>query len=177
MESKPWQQHYDYYVPTTIRYPRIPVQGIFQCAASQYPDRAAYNFYGSELTFWGDIAQTDEDGYFRIVDRKKDMIIAGGFNIYPREVDEVLCRHPKISEAVTVGVPDDYRGETVKVYVVLKPGQTATEKELIDFCRESLTTYKSPKVVEFRDSLPKSSVGKILHKILRDEEIAKKNKK
>jgi len=127
--------------------------------------------------YTGDIAQTDEDGYFRIVDRKKDMIIAGGFNIYPREVDEVLYRHPKISEAVTVGVPDDYRGETVKVYVVLKPGQTATEKELIDFCRESLTTYKSPKVVEFRDSLPKSSVGKILHKILRDEEIAKKNKK
>ncbi len=121
--------------------------------------------------YTGDIAQTDEDGYYYIVDRKKDMIIAGGFNIYPREVDEVLMRHPKISEAVTVGIPDDYRGETVKVYVVLNPGETATEKELIDFCRQSLTPYKVPKLVEFRRSLPKSAVGKILRKMLRDEEI------
>jgi len=124
----------------------------------------------------GDIGQADEDGYIYIVDRKKDMIIAGGFNIYPREVDEVLYQHPKIAEAVTVGVPDTYRGETVKIFVVLKPGQKATDKEIIDFCRTKLAAYKVPKVVEFRDSIPKSAVGKILRKILRDEEIAKVKK-
>ena len=121
----------------------------------------------------GDIGQADEDGYIYIVDRKKDMIIAGGFNIYPREVDEVLYQHPKIAEAVTVGIPDTYRGETVKIYVVMKPGEKATDKEIIDFCRTKLAAYKVPKVVEFRESIPKSAVGKILRKILRDEEIAK----
>ena len=121
----------------------------------------------------GDIAQTDEDGYIYIVDRKKDMIIAGGFNIYPREVDEVLYQNPKIAEAVTVGIPDTYRGETVKIFVVLKAGQKATDKELIDFCKTKLAPYKVPKIVEFRESIPKSAVGKILRKILRDEEIAK----
>src|SRR5512145_2693814 len=101
------------------------------------------------------------------------MIIGGGFNIYPREVDEVLYQHPKIAEAVTVGIPDTYRGETVKIFVVLKPGQKATDKEIIDFCRTKLAAYKVPKIVEFRDSIPKSAVGKILRKILRDEETAK----
>ncbi len=121
----------------------------------------------------GDIAQMDEDGYFYIVDRKKDMIIAGGFNIYPREVDEVLYQHPKIAEAVSAGVPDTYRGETVKAFIVLKPGVEATDKEIIAFCKEKLAPYKVPKLVEFRKELPKSAVGKILRKILRDEEIAK----
>ncbi|HOD70127.1 MAG: Long-chain-fatty-acid--CoA ligase [Deltaproteobacteria bacterium ADurb.BinA179] len=121
----------------------------------------------------GDIGQMDEDGYITIVDRKKDMIIAGGFNIYPREVDEVLCRHPKVAEAVTVGVPDPYRGETVKAFIVLKTGQKATEAEIIKYCKGKLAPYKVPKVVEFRDSIPKSAVGKILRKILREEEIAK----
>lgn len=124
--------------------------------------------------YTGDIAQADEDGYFYIVDRKKDMIIAGGFNIYPREVDEVLYTHPQVLEAITVGVPDDYRGETVKAFVVLKPGATETEKDIIAFCREKLVAYKAPKLVEFRQSLPKSAVGKVLRKILRDEEIARK---
>ena len=124
----------------------------------------------------GDVAQMDEDGYIYIVDRKKDMIIAGGFNIYPREVDEVLFQHPKIAEAVSAGVPDAYRGETVKAFIVLKPGVTATEKEIIDFCKEKLAPYKVPKMVEFRESLPKSAVGKILRKILREEEIAKNKK-
>ena len=118
----------------------------------------------------------DEDGYIYIVDRKKDMIIAGGFNIYPREVDEVLFQHPKIEEAVSCGVPDEYRGETVKAFVVLKKGQTATDKEIIEFCKERLAGYKVPKMVEFRTELPKSAVGKILRKILRDEEIAKSKK-
>ncbi|MEE9911024.1 MAG: long-chain fatty acid--CoA ligase [Deltaproteobacteria bacterium] len=124
----------------------------------------------------GDIGQADEDGYIYIVDRKKDMIIAGGFNIYPREVDEVLYQHPKIAEAVTVGIPHEYRGETVKVFVVLKPGEKATEKEIAEFCRTKLAAYKVPKVVEFRESIPKSAVGKILRKILRDEEVAKLKK-
>ncbi len=124
----------------------------------------------------GDIAQVDEDGYIFIVDRKKDMIIAGGFNIYPREIDEVLFQHPKVMEAVSVGIPDEYRGETVKAFVVMNPGETATEKEIIDFCKEKLATYKVPKIVEFRESLPKSAVGKILRKILREEELAKPKK-
>jgi long-chain acyl-CoA synthetase len=123
--------------------------------------------------YTGDIAVRDEDDYFAIVDRKKDMIIAGGYNIYPREIDEVLYQHPKIADAVSVGVPDAYRGETVKAFVVLKEDETATPEEIIDFCREKLAAYKSPKIVEFRRELPKSAVGKILRKVLRDEEAAK----
>jgi long-chain acyl-CoA synthetase len=124
----------------------------------------------------GDIAVQDEDDYIFLVDRKKDMVIAGGYNIYPREVDEVLFQHPKIAEAVAVGIADEYRGETIKAYVVLKPGQNVTEKEVIDFCRSKLAAYKAPKLVEFRDSLPKSAVGKVLRKILRAEEEAKLKK-
>jgi long-chain acyl-CoA synthetase len=126
--------------------------------------------------YTGDIAIADEDGFLFIVDRKKDMIIAGGFNIYPREVDEVLYQHPKVKEAVTVGIPDPYRGETIKVYVTLKQDQTCTDKEIIDFCKEKLAPYKVPRLVEFRPEIPKSAVGKILRKILRDEEIAKNKK-
>ncbi len=125
----------------------------------------------------GDIAQADEDGYIFIVDRKKDMIIAGGFNIYPREIDEVLYQCPKVCEAVSVGIPDEYRGETVKAFVVLKPGETATDQEIIDFCKGKLTKYKVPTMVEFRTALPKSAVGKILRKILRQEEMEKGAKK
>ncbi len=121
----------------------------------------------------GDIARMDEDGYFFIVDRKKDMIIAGGYNIYPRDIDEVLFTHPKIQDAVAVGVPDPYRGETVKAFVVLRPGETATEEEIIAYCREKLARYKVPKLVEFRGELPKSLVGKVLRKVLREEEIKK----
>jgi long-chain acyl-CoA synthetase len=126
--------------------------------------------------YTGDVAVQDEDDYFFIVDRKKDMIIAGGYNIYPREIDEVLFQHPKIQEAVSVGIPDPYRGETVKAYVILKPGEKATEEEIIAFCREKLAAYKAPKLVEFRESLPKSAVGKILRKILRAEEETKRKK-
>jgi long-chain acyl-CoA synthetase len=123
--------------------------------------------------YTGDIARMDEDGYFYIVDRKKDMIIAGGFNIYPREIDEVLFEHPKVKEAVSVGIPDKYRGETVKAYIVLKDGENATEKEIIDYCRERLTRYKVPTLVEFRPELPKTLVGKILRRALREEEMKK----
>ncbi len=124
--------------------------------------------------YTGDIVVQDEDDYFAIVDRKKDMIIAGGYNVYPREIDEVLYQHPKIADAVSVGIADEYRGETVKAFVVPKAGETLTEEDVISFCREKLAAYKSPKIVEFRDELPKSAVGKILRKVLRDEEAAKK---
>ena len=118
--------------------------------------------------YTGDIAKKDEDGYFYIVDRKKDLIIAGGFNIYPREVEEVLFECPKVQEAAVIGVPDPYRGESVKAFVVLKPGVTATAAEIIAFCRERLAAYKAPREVVFRDSLPKSGVGKYLRRELRN---------
>ncbi len=118
--------------------------------------------------FTGDIAKKDADGYFYIVDRKKDMIIAGGYNIYPREVEEVLFEYPKIQEAAVIGVPDTYRGETVKAFVVLKQGFNATAEEIIAFCRERLAAYKVPRLVVFRDSLPKSGVGKYLRRELRN---------
>lgn len=124
--------------------------------------------------FTGDVAVQDEDGYIFIVDRTKDMIIAGGYNIYPREIDEVLFQHPKVADAVSVGIPDDYRGETVKAYIVVKPGETLSEQEIIDFCKDKLAPYKRPKLVEFRDELPKSAVGKLLRKVLRAEEEAKR---
>ncbi len=123
--------------------------------------------------YTGDIAKMDEDGYFYIVDRKKDLIIASGYNIVPREVEEVLYENPKVLEAVVVGVPDPRRGETVKAFLVLKEGETATEKEIIAFCKERLAPYKVPKLVEFRTELPKSAVGKLLRRALVEEEKAK----
>jgi long-chain acyl-CoA synthetase len=117
--------------------------------------------------YTGDIARKDADGYYYIVDRKKDMIIAGGYNIYPREVEEVLWEFPKIQEAAVIGVPDSYRGETVKAFVVLQPGASANSEEIIAFCRGRLAAYKVPRLVVFRDSLPKSGVGKYLRRELR----------
>ena len=125
----------------------------------------------------GDIAYMDEDGYFYIVDRKKDMIIAGGYNIYPREVEEVLYQHPKVLECAVIGVPDEYRGETVKAFIVLKPGEVATEQEIIEFCKKNLAAYKVPKLVEFVEELPKSAVGKVLRRILREREELKRKQK
>lgn len=121
----------------------------------------------------GDIAYIDEEGYVFIVDRTKDMIIAGGFNIYPQEIDEVIFKHPKVKDVITVGIPDEYRGETVKAFIQLVEGVTATEEEIIAFCREKLAAYKVPRLVEFRSELPRSIVGKAFRRILRDEEIAK----
>ena len=118
----------------------------------------------------GDLAKMDEDGYFYIVDRKKDIIIASGFNIYPREIEEVLFQHPKVAEAAVIGIPDEYRGEVVKAYVVLKEGETATTEEIIDFCRDKLARFKIPKVMEFRQELPKSMIGKVLRRVLMEEE-------
>lgn len=124
--------------------------------------------------YTGDIARMDKDGYFYIVDRKKEMIIASGYNIYPREIEEVLFKHPKIKEAAVVGIPSGYRGETVKAYIVLKDGETATEDEIKAYCRENLARYKVPEIIEFRKELPKSAVGKVLKRVLLEEELKKK---
>ncbi|SDK95776.1 long-chain acyl-CoA synthetase [Maridesulfovibrio ferrireducens] len=124
--------------------------------------------------YTGDIAYMDEEGYFYIVDRKKDMIISSGYNIYPREVDEILYEHPKIQEAVTVGLPHKTRGEVIKVYIVLKEGQSMDRTEVIAYCREKLAGYKVPRKVEFRKELPKTMVGKVLRRALREEEAQKK---
>jgi len=122
----------------------------------------------------GDIAKMDEEGYFYIVDRKKDMILSGGLNVYPRDIEEVFFQHSKILEAAAIGVPHPSRGEQVKVFVALKAGETATQEEFIEYCQDKLATYKIPTEIEFRDELPKSNVGKILKKELRAEEIKKR---
>ncbi|MDE5135731.1 long-chain-fatty-acid--CoA ligase [Paenibacillus larvae] len=121
--------------------------------------------------FTGDMGTMDEDGYFFIVDRKKDMIIASGFNIYPREIEEVLYEHPHVKEAIVAGVPDPYRGETVKAFIVPREGAPISKEELNKWCRERLAAYKVPRMYEFRDSLPKTLVGKVLRRRLLEEEM------
>jgi long-chain acyl-CoA synthetase len=118
----------------------------------------------------GDLGRMDADGYFYVMERAKDMIIASGFNVYPREVEEVLFRHPAVAEAAAVGVSDEYRGETVAAFVVLKPGFQASEQtrqSILTFCKQELAPYKVPKILEFRTSLPKSLIGKVLRRELR----------
>ncbi len=118
----------------------------------------------------GDMARMDDDGFFYVVDRKKEMILTGGYNVFPREVEEMLYGHPAVQEAAAIGIPDTYRGEVVKTFVVLKAGQRATADDIIDYCRKHLAPYKVPKYVEFRAQLPKSLVGKILRRALAEEE-------
>jgi long-chain acyl-CoA synthetase len=126
---------------------------------------------GAPWLHTGDIAVMDEDGYFQIVDRKKDMILgAGGYNIYPREIEDVLYEHPKVLEAAAVGVLVGDKGERIKAFIVLKEGQTASQEEMIEFCKQNLAPYKVPKYIEFRDELPKTLVGKILRRELAKEE-------
>ena len=121
----------------------------------------------------GDVAMMDADGRFRIVDRKKDMIIASGYNVYPREVEDVLFTHPAVKQAAVIGIPDPYRGESVKAFVVLKDGATATDAEIVAFCKERLAPFKVPKKVEFVKELPMTLVGKVLRRALREKETAK----
>jgi long-chain acyl-CoA synthetase len=119
----------------------------------------------------GDIGKMDEEGYFYVVDRSKDMILASGFNIYPREVEEVLFHHPAVEEAAVLGVPDPYRGETVAAVIVLKAGYAPTDEtraNILAYCKKELTPYKVPKIVEFRESLPKTLVGKVLKRELKN---------
>ena len=139
------------------------------------PEETAYTLRNG-WCFTGDIATMDEEGYFYIVDRKKDMIISGGFNVYPRDIDEVFYENPKVQEACAIGIPDPKRGENVKVFVVLKEGETATQEELIAYARTKLATYKLPSEIEFRKELPKSTVGKVLRKELKAEEMEKRKK-
>jgi len=137
------------------------------------PDETAQALRGGWL-HTGDIGRRDEDGFFYIVDRIKDMIKTVGENVYPREVEEVLFAHPKVRDAVVVGVPHEaYMGEKIKAYVVLKDGMTATAEELIEYCKVELSKFKVPKEIEFRDQLPKTLVGKVLRRVLRDEERTK----
>lgn len=122
--------------------------------------------------YTGDVAKMDQDGYFYIVERKKDLIISGGFNVYPREVEEVLYEHPKVAQAAVIGIPDEYAGERVKAVVVVKEGQNLTAEEIVDFCRERLTGYKVPRVVEFKEELPTTMTGKVLRRALKEAEPA-----
>ncbi|HEY0407619.1 MAG TPA: long-chain fatty acid--CoA ligase [Pyrinomonadaceae bacterium] len=128
---------------------------------------------GRAWLYTGDVARMDEDGYTYIVQRKKDMIIVGGFNVYPSEVEGVLYTHPAVMEAAVIGIPDAYRGEVVKACVVLKQDATATPEELTEHCKRGLAEFKIPCKMEIRESLPKSAVGKILHRVLREEERSK----
>jgi long-chain acyl-CoA synthetase len=132
------------------------------------PEETAQAMRGGWL-HTGDVGRFDSDGYLYVVDRKKDMIITGGYNIYPAEVENVLYKNPKVAMATVIGIPDEIKGEIAKAYVVLKEGETATEEEIMTFCRDRMAKYKAPRAVEFRDSLPTTPTGKILKRVLREE--------
>jgi len=123
--------------------------------------------------YTGDIATMDEEGYIFIVDRKKDMILSSGFNVYPREIDEVLYTMPQVLRACCIGIPDEKRGESVKAFIVLKPGEKLTEEQVIEYCRERLSAYKVPREVAFIDELPLTAVGKPMRNALKQKEISK----
>ena len=133
------------------------------------PEETAYAIRNGWL-YTGDLGYMDEDGYFYIVDRKKDMIITGGFNVYPREVEDILYQHPAVKEACVIGIPDGYKGEKVKAFITLREGETVEEKAIITFCREHLLPYKVPQQVEIRAELPMTAIGKILKRSLREED-------
>jgi len=140
----------------------------------QKPEETAQTLRDGWL-YTGDIARVDEDGYFYIVDRKKEMIDVSGFKVYPREVDEVLATHPAVMEAAAIGVPHPIKGEEVKAFVVLRPGMSATAEDIVAHCRAGLAPFKVPKEVEFRESLPKTLIGKVLRRQLAEEELAKRS--
>ena len=124
--------------------------------------------------YTGDIACMDEDGYFTIVQRKKEMIIVSGFNVYPTEIEDVLFTHPAVKTAAVIGVPCEYRGEAVKAFIILKPGANAEGEELIEYCRVRLARYKVPSIIEFVSTLPMSTIGKVLKRELLEEETARR---
>jgi long-chain acyl-CoA synthetase len=128
---------------------------------------------GKRYFLTGDIGHIDEDGFVIITDRKKDMAIVGGFNVYPKDIEEVLYTHPKVALAAVVGLPDPHTGEKIKAFIQLRPGMQATEEEILEFCKERMTGYKRPRSVEFRESLPTSVVGKVLRRVLKEEELKK----
>ena len=128
---------------------------------------------GKRYFLTGDIGHVDEDAFVIITDRKKDMAIVGGFNVYPKDVEEVLYTHPKVALAAVVGLPDPHTGEKIKAFIQLRPGMQATEEEILEFCKEKMTGYKRPRSVEFRESLPTSVIGKVLRRVLKEEELKK----
>jgi long-chain acyl-CoA synthetase len=137
-------------------------------------NRNAFRQIGGRRYFLtGDIGHIDEGGYIHITDRKTDMILVSGFNVYPRDVEDILFQHPKVAFAAAVGVPDAKSGEAVKVFIQLKPGEAATADEIMAFCKDHMAGYKRPKYIEFRDALPMSNIGKVLRRVLRDEERSK----
>jgi long-chain acyl-CoA synthetase len=140
-----------------------------------HPEETAMVLKGGWL-YTGDIGYMDADGFFAIVDRKKDMIKVGGENVYPRDVEEVLFKNPKVMDCVVAGIPDEKLVDKVKAYIVLKPGEKATPEEIIAFCKEQMAKFKVPKEVEFREGLPKNMVGKMLRRLLVEEEKAKLKK-
>jgi long-chain acyl-CoA synthetase len=136
-------------------------------------DKVFREIGGKRFFLTGDIGHVDEEGYILVTDRKKDMVLVGGFNVYPRDVEDILFNHPKVQLAAVVGAPDEKSGEVVKAFVQLKPGESASEEEIKAFCKENMAGYKRPKIIEFRDELPVSNVGKVLRRVLRDEERGK----
>jgi long-chain acyl-CoA synthetase len=124
---------------------------------------------GKRFFLSGDIGHMDEEGYFHITERKKDMIIVGGFNVYPKEVEDILCRHPKVALAAVIGLPDPKSGEMVKAFIQPRPGESINEEEILAFCRQHMAGYKRPRSVAFRDQIPTSMVGKVLRRQLREE--------
>ena len=134
------------------------------------PEESAAAFTPDGFLYTGDIAYMDEDGYFFIVDRKKDMVLTGGYNVYPRDIEEALFDHPAVQEAAVIGIPDPKYGEAVKAVVVLRHGAAVSKETLIDHCRERLAKYKVPVEIEFRDALPKNNIGKVLKNELRDKQ-------
>jgi long-chain acyl-CoA synthetase len=130
---------------------------------------AFFQIKGDRYFLTGDIGHIDEDGYITITDRKKDMIIVGGFNVYPRDVEDILYTNKKVELAAVVGIPDEKSGEKVKAFIKLKDGQSATIEEMQEFCKEKMAGYKRPKYIEFRDEIPVSNIGKVLRRVLRDK--------
>ena len=158
-----------------IRGPQV-MKGYWRMPTETANTLRAHPEGGDPWLHTGDLARMDEDGYFQIVDRKKDMILgAGGYNVYPREIEDTLYEHPKVLEAAAAGIPVAGKGERVKIYLVLKEGETATEEEFLAYCRENLAPYKVPRWVEFRDELPKTLVGKVLRRALVEEEIRRQS--
>ncbi len=139
------------------------------------PDETANTIRDGWL-YTGDIARMDEDGFFYIEERKKDMIKTVGENVYPKEVEEVIFRHPKVQDVVVVGIPEEFKGEMIKAYIVLKKGETASDEEIIEHCKKNLAKFKVPKEIEFRKELPKTMIGKVLRRVLKDEEMKKRGK-
>jgi long-chain acyl-CoA synthetase len=138
------------------------------------PEETRHVFHPGGWLRTGDIGRMDDEGYFYLVDRRKDMIIVHGINVYPRQVEDVLYRHPAVAEAAVVGVPDELHGEMPKAFIALKPGVDVSPHDIIRFCREHLGRFEVPRRVEIRPELPKSGAGKILKRALRDEELAKR---